>query len=130
MSPVLNQILSPHQHDFIKGRSILDNILLALLGIKFVEASNEKCVILQLDVDKDYDRVSWLFIEETMMALGFGSRMARAMRHLGKGSVSAVLFNGVVVGEFLVQRSIKQGCPLDPLHFAVCSHPLRMAIDY
>ena len=35
-----------------------------------------------------------------------------------------VLFNKVVVREFQVKRSIRQGCPLALLLFAACTHPL------
>ena len=35
LAPVLNRILTPHQHGFIKGRSIYDNILVAMVVIDY-----------------------------------------------------------------------------------------------
>ncbi len=37
MAPVLANIISPHQHGFIKGRSIYDNILAAMIGMEYAK---------------------------------------------------------------------------------------------
>ena len=36
--PILNKILTPHQHGFIKGRSIYDNTLVAMVRMEYAEA--------------------------------------------------------------------------------------------
>ena len=36
MSLALAEVVSPHQHGFIKGRSIYDNILAAMVGLEYV----------------------------------------------------------------------------------------------
>ena len=106
MSPILNSIVSQHQHGFIKGRSIYDNILTAMVGMEYAQFSKQECVLLQLDLDKAYDRITWSFVSEVLRKFGFGHRICNAIYTMGADSSSAVLFNTVVVGEFQVRRSI------------------------
>lgn len=57
IASLLAKCISPHQHGFIKGRSIFDNVYSFLVGNDFAQATRQKCVLLQLDMDKAYDRV-------------------------------------------------------------------------
>ena len=52
MAPVLAKVISPHQHGFIKGRSIYDNILAAMIGIEYAKFKKQECILLQLDLNK------------------------------------------------------------------------------
>ena len=92
LAPVLNQIPTPHQHGFIKGRSIYDNILAAMVGIDYAQLSMQEGLLLQLDLDKAYDCISWSFVTRTMEAFGFGPKMSCVVKSFGLGSLSQLLF--------------------------------------
>ena len=97
MSLSLAEIMSPHQHDFIKGRSIYDNVLAAMMVMEYARFTRQECVLL-------HDRVSWSYVHETLQSLGFEPRICQALRVLGEGSSSQLLFNSRIVGSFEVQR--------------------------
>ena len=50
LSPVLDKVIPPHQHGFIKGRSIYDNILASMVGMDYAKFSKQKCLLLQLGI--------------------------------------------------------------------------------
>jgi len=127
--PFLQKHVTPHQHAFIKGRSIFDNILAALIGVEYAKLSKQQYVLLQLDLDKAYDRAHWLFIQATMLKMEFGRSTSTFMFMLCFQARSHLLFNGVVVGAFSVRRSVRQGCPLAPLLFAILTHPLVLPLE-
>ena len=129
MTPILNSIVSPHQHEFIKGRSIYDNILTAMVGMEYAQFTKQECILLQLDLDKAYDWITWSFVSEVLKKFGFGPRICNSIFTMGEGSPSVVLFNIVVMGEFQVKRSFQQGCPLASLLFAICTHPLAALLE-
>ena len=52
---ILNKVLNPHEHSFIKGRSIYDKSLVAMVGIDCAQMSRQECILLQLALDKAYD---------------------------------------------------------------------------
>ena len=83
MTPILNNIVSPHQHGLIKGRSVYDNILTAMVGMEYAQFNKQECILLHLDLDKAYDRIGWSFVFKTMEALEFGKRMSCDVQVLG-----------------------------------------------
>ena len=71
MSLTMVNIVLPHQHGFIKGRNIYDNILSAMMGMEYVQLTKPECILLQLDLDKAYDRITWSFVSEVLKKFVF-----------------------------------------------------------
>ncbi|XP_051121132.1 uncharacterized protein LOC127244702, partial [Andrographis paniculata] len=67
LSPLLPQLLSPHQSGFVKGRAIADNILLASEMVHDLNLrGGSHNLLLKLDLNKAYDRVSWRFLRHAL----------------------------------------------------------------
>jgi len=63
-----------YQTAFIKGRFILESVVAAHEIIHEVHKRKQEGVVLKLDYEKAYDRVSWSFLEEMLETRGFGGR--------------------------------------------------------
>ena len=124
----LPKIVHKSQYGFIKGRDILHNILNVQLAMDYVKDSQQELVMIQLDLEKAYDNVEWSFVVELMSTMGFGDRMSRLMYVLGKDAVSHIMMNGGVTRPIPLQKSLRQGCPLSPLLFAIVSHPILIKL--
>ena len=48
---------------------------------------------------------------------------------LGQDAVSRVMLNGGVTSDIALTRSVRQGCPLSPLLFAIVTHPLLVLLS-
>lgn len=62
------------------GRAITDNIIIShkcLHAIKSIRSGREGVVALKLDMSKAYGRVEWIFLEMTMLCLGFHAIVRR-----------------------------------------------------
>lgn len=62
VSPASKEIISPQQTGFIPGRSILENISLALMTIEWVIKKQIPTLLILLDSEKAFDRVEHAFI--------------------------------------------------------------------
>ena len=62
----LNQLISPNQSAFIKGRFILDNFMLVHQTTKFLHQQKQARILLKLDINKAFDSVSWPFLLEVL----------------------------------------------------------------
>lgn len=124
IGPILRKSIHTIQSGFIGGRSILDNILTVQMGIEHAQASKQELVMLQLDFAKAFDTVRWDFIEKTMLKMGFGPRMAHVIFLLAENASSVINLNERLTEPISICRSVRQGCPLSPLLFAVATHPL------
>ena len=100
-----------------------------MVGMEYAQFKKQECDLLQLDLDKAYDRISWSYVHETLQFLGFGPRVCQAVRVLGEGSSSELMFNTRTVGRFEVKRTIRQGCRLAPLLFVAFTHPVVVSLE-
>lgn len=75
-------------------------------------------MLLSLDVEKAFDRVDWLFLEQTMLAMGFKKEFVNSTL-LYKNSKSKVWVNGHCSNFFKVERGVRQGDSLVPILFVI-----------
>jgi hypothetical protein len=69
----LPEIISDHQSDFVSGRMITDNILVAYDSIIAKKKNKGKKVLcaVKLGMHKTYDPVEWRYLENIMIKMGF-----------------------------------------------------------
>jgi hypothetical protein len=82
---VADRLISKNQFAFIKGRFILESMVVAHEIIHDIHKNKESGVILKLDYEKAYDRVSWTFLEEMLTSRGFGNTWVRWIIKVVKG---------------------------------------------
>jgi hypothetical protein len=71
---ICDRLLTPNQTAFMKGRYILESVVVVHEIIHHTLRNGEKGVVLKLDYEKAYDRVSWHFLEEMPASRGFGGK--------------------------------------------------------
>ncbi|XP_039067051.1 uncharacterized protein LOC120212942 [Hibiscus syriacus] len=125
-------MILPNQSAFIKGRSIVDNTLLAQEIVRGYSRSSlsPRCT-LKIDLRKEFDSVSWDFLMNVLASLGLPGRFRDWITACVTGARYSVAFNGSLVGFFKGKRGIRQGDPLSPYLFVlimnVLSHLLNVA---
>jgi hypothetical protein len=73
---VLDKVISKTQSAFIKGRQILDPILIANESLDSRRRSGEAGIMCKMDVEKAYDHVNWDFLLYMLKRCGFGKNGA------------------------------------------------------
>lgn len=116
---------------FIRGRCILDNLMLVREAKAHLNRNNSPAVLIAFDFSKAYDRVSWPFLWKCMSAYGFGNKFIRWLTILTEKASAHVIVNGDLTERFTIGRSVRQGCPLAPSLFVLLTDFLswRFCID-
>ncbi|XP_075092579.1 uncharacterized protein LOC142172788 [Nicotiana tabacum] len=118
----LPSLISEEQLGFVKGRNIVENIILTqeiATGIRLRTKAGPN-VILKLDITKAYDRLSWLFLTKVLRKMGFTERLIGIVFGLVSNNWYSILINGQAHGFFKSSRGVKQGDPM--------KHPLIMQV--
>ncbi|XP_070049029.1 uncharacterized protein [Nicotiana tomentosiformis] len=127
---LLPSLISPNQAGFVKGRSIVENILLTQEIITDIRLRGKPSnVVIKLDMAKAYDRVSWLVLTKVLRQMGFGEVFTDMIFRLVSNNWYFVLLNGQANGFFKSSRDVKQGDLLSLSLFILAAEVLGRALD-
>jgi len=70
LKPLLPKLISQEPTGFVEGRQILDNIIHAHEMIHTLKVQRREGTIIQLDLEKAYDKISWHYMISTLEAFG------------------------------------------------------------
>lgn len=126
---VLPDIIPENQGGFIKGRKILDNIVLVQEAVHSSCHRKEKGMVIKLDLANAFDRVKHDFLYAVMKKLGFSSSFINWVKACISFPWIALLVNGRSTKFFNASRGLRQGCPLSPLLDDIQAYVLSFQLD-
>ena len=120
----IKRMIHRDQAGFIPGRSIFDHIRLTRIITKFAEVSECNGVIVALDQEKAYDKITHQYLWRTLEAFKMPQLFMKTVKELYKNAWTTVAINGELSSPYRVKRGVQQGDPLSCFLFDIGIEPL------
>lgn len=121
-------LIGPHQTCGLKGRSIQTNLHLVRTALQYCSSHCDHFALLQIDLAKAFDRVNHTFLFKLLEHANVGSVVYNGVRMCYTNCSTNIIVNGNLSEPVYILSSVKQGCPLSPLLFALYLEPLCISI--
>ena len=118
---VIGSVISGAQSAFIKGRQILDGILVANEIVDEARKCKKELILFKVDFEKAYDSIDWNYLDEVMMKMGFPTLWRKWIKECVGTATTSVLVNGSPTDEFSLGRGLRQGDPHSPFLFLLAA---------
>ncbi|WVZ50896.1 LOW QUALITY PROTEIN: hypothetical protein U9M48_002103 [Paspalum notatum var. saurae] len=121
LNVVADHVINPSQTAFMKGRNILEGVVILHETVHELHKKKLDGVIFKIDFEKAYDKVKWPFLYQALRMKGFSPKWIKWVETFISGGSVAVNVNEEI-------GRLQQGDPLSPLLFNIVADMLTVLI--
>ena len=129
LKKIITSIVGDSQFGFIPGRNIA-NLIRQVDDISdYLKAKKQAGYMLCIDFEKAFDTISPTYIIKAFESFGFGEKYLKWIEVLLAERNSCIQNGGYLSENFMMERGVRQGCPVSPLLFAIAVEILARKIS-
>ena len=128
LRPWLNHILRGSQYCGRQGCTIFDAVATVRDVIANANNTQSPLCIVTIDFQEAFD-ISHTYLYATLQARGLSTDFQARIKRMYDNARSTVQINGFTSSPIPILSSVRQGCPLSMILFAICLNPLICILE-
>ena len=121
--------LHPSQYCEVPGRTIFEAIATCVRLLHMPRYTRVLLCVLSLDFQEAFDRISHQYLFTILRNYGFSDWFVERIKSMYGEAASSIEIHGHVSGLIPIHSSVRQGCPMSMLLFALYVDPLLRILD-
>jgi len=117
LEKVADKLIHPNQTAFMKGRNIMNGVMVLYEILHETKRRNQVGIIIKLDFEKAIDKVKWNFLFSCLAARGFDDKWCKWIEQVVSGGTVSVKLNNLTGPYIKSHKGVRQGDPLSPILF-------------
>jgi hypothetical protein len=109
VNSIVDHIISPTQTTFMRGRNILEGVVILHKTIHELHRKKQNGIILKIDFEKAYDKVRWPFLIQAIRMKSFLPKCITLVQSFISGGSVAINVNDDVGSYFRTKNDLRQG---------------------
>ena len=114
----LEDIIGMEQTATVRGRTVIENLQLNGDIISYANLNNLKASIITLDQEKAFDKVDTYFLK-ALRKFGYRPKLISTIEAIYNDIEAPVKINGHMSQSFLIDRGVRQSCPLSMILYII-----------
>ena len=131
LKPYIVDIINPCQVGFVPSCRMSDNIIIVqeIICMMVKKSGPKGHMALKLDLEKAYDHLEWLFIQETLEFIQIPPKLIQLIMNMISSTHFNIMWNGTPLSTIIPSRGVRQGDPLYLYLFILCLERLSILLE-
>jgi len=129
LRPWIPHVLQPIQFCGLQENTVFEAVITVRDAVAYVNTTRTPLCAVTIVFKEAFDKISHSYLFAILKEYGFSEQFQQRIRRMYDNATSTIQINGHRSGPIPIRSSVRQGCPMSMLLYALCLNPLLCTLE-